>query len=157
MWVSVSGYLSFPFQEMYPDRLLVSPAPAGGNTNWFDPFFQVMLKKCMTTIPILMIIRHVKNLAVESTTWQHTIMRGKLIEWWTGWKCSITGEDKICENEIFRKKGFDGGRVTGTARRFGWRSLQSVAQGWNFYSPPSHFNFKCKCLNFEFKFRFCMV
>jgi len=27
-------------QEMYPDRLLVSPAPAGGNTNWFDPFFQ---------------------------------------------------------------------------------------------------------------------
>ena len=30
---------------MYPDRLLVSPAPAGGNTNWFDPFFQVMLKK----------------------------------------------------------------------------------------------------------------
>ena len=31
------------FQEMYPDRLLVSPAPAGGNTNWFDPFFQVLL------------------------------------------------------------------------------------------------------------------
>jgi len=27
-------------QEMYPDRLLVSPAPAGGNTNWFDPFFE---------------------------------------------------------------------------------------------------------------------
>merc|ERR1719348_1847059 len=25
-------------QEMYPDRILVSPAPAGGNTNWFDPF-----------------------------------------------------------------------------------------------------------------------
>ena len=33
------------FQEMYPDRLLVSPAPAGGNTNWFDPFFQVLLWK----------------------------------------------------------------------------------------------------------------
>ena len=30
---------------MYPDRLLVSPAPAGGNTNWFDPFFQVLVCK----------------------------------------------------------------------------------------------------------------
>jgi len=26
-------------QTKYPDRILVSPAPAGGNTNWFDPFF----------------------------------------------------------------------------------------------------------------------
>ena len=29
---------------MYPDRLLVSPAPAGGNTNWFDPFFEVLFQ-----------------------------------------------------------------------------------------------------------------
>jgi hypothetical protein len=29
-------------QEMYPDRILVSPAPAGGNTGWFDKFFQVL-------------------------------------------------------------------------------------------------------------------
>lgn len=43
-------------QTLYPDKvdnfimknvsdvffqILVSPAPAGGNTNWFDPFFQV--------------------------------------------------------------------------------------------------------------------
>jgi len=27
-------------QEMYPDKILVSPAPAGGNTNWFDKFFE---------------------------------------------------------------------------------------------------------------------
>jgi len=27
-------------QEMYPDRILVSPAPAGGDTNWFDKFFE---------------------------------------------------------------------------------------------------------------------
>jgi len=27
-------------QEMYPDRILVSPAPAGGNTVWFDKFFE---------------------------------------------------------------------------------------------------------------------
>ena len=44
---------------MYPDRLLVSPAPAGGNTNWFDPFFQVKMKNifCVTMIPIPMTIR----------------------------------------------------------------------------------------------------
>ena len=28
-------------QNLYPDKILVSPAPAGGNTNWFDPFFEV--------------------------------------------------------------------------------------------------------------------
>jgi len=28
-------------QELYPDKLLVSPAPAGGNTHWFDEFFEV--------------------------------------------------------------------------------------------------------------------
>jgi len=27
-------------QELYPDKILVSPAPAGGNTNWFDKFFE---------------------------------------------------------------------------------------------------------------------
>jgi len=27
-------------QTLYPDKILVSPAPAGGNTNWFDPFFE---------------------------------------------------------------------------------------------------------------------
>jgi len=27
-------------QELYPDRVLVSPAPAGGNTHWFDAFFE---------------------------------------------------------------------------------------------------------------------
>jgi len=27
-------------QNLYPDKILVSPAPAGGNTNWFDPFFE---------------------------------------------------------------------------------------------------------------------
>jgi len=27
-------------QEMYPDRILVSPAPAGGSTAWFDKFFE---------------------------------------------------------------------------------------------------------------------
>lgn len=26
-------------QAMYPEKTLVSPAPAGGNTNWFDQFF----------------------------------------------------------------------------------------------------------------------
>ena len=29
-------------QEMYPDRILVSPAPAGGSTTWFDKFFEVI-------------------------------------------------------------------------------------------------------------------
>ena len=28
-------------QNLYPDKILVSPAPAGGNTNWFDQFFEV--------------------------------------------------------------------------------------------------------------------
>merc|ERR1719334_649205 len=27
-------------QSMYPDRILVSPAPAGGNNDWFDEFFE---------------------------------------------------------------------------------------------------------------------
>jgi len=27
-------------QELYPDKALVSPAPAGGRTDWFDPFFE---------------------------------------------------------------------------------------------------------------------
>jgi len=27
-------------QTLYPDKILVSPAPAGGNTNWFDGFFE---------------------------------------------------------------------------------------------------------------------
>jgi len=27
-------------QEMYPDRILVSPAPAGGSTTWFNKFFE---------------------------------------------------------------------------------------------------------------------
>ena len=26
-------------------QILVSPAPAGGNTNWFDPFFEVSMYK----------------------------------------------------------------------------------------------------------------
>ena len=30
-------------QEMYPDRILVSPAPAGGSTAWFDKFFEVQI------------------------------------------------------------------------------------------------------------------
>ena len=30
-------------QEMYPDRILVSPAPAGGNTVWFNKFFEVLI------------------------------------------------------------------------------------------------------------------
>ena len=29
-------------QEMYPDRILVSPAPAGGSTLWFNKFFEVL-------------------------------------------------------------------------------------------------------------------
>ena len=28
-------------QELYPDKELVSPAPGGGRTDWFDPFFEV--------------------------------------------------------------------------------------------------------------------
>merc|ERR1719481_1551314 len=28
-------------QEMYPDKILVSPAPAAGKTSWFDPFFEI--------------------------------------------------------------------------------------------------------------------
>jgi len=27
-------------QNRYPDKILVSPAPAGGKTSWFDPFFE---------------------------------------------------------------------------------------------------------------------
>jgi len=27
-------------QELYPEKILVSPAPAGGKTSWFDPFFE---------------------------------------------------------------------------------------------------------------------
>jgi len=27
-------------QNLYPDKILVSPAPAGGSTSWFDPFFE---------------------------------------------------------------------------------------------------------------------
>ena len=37
--VAASAWLEL--QNMYPDKVLVSPAPAGGNTNWFDPFFEV--------------------------------------------------------------------------------------------------------------------
>ena len=29
-------------QEMYPDKILVSPAPAGGSLDWFGPFFKVI-------------------------------------------------------------------------------------------------------------------
>jgi len=35
--VAAEGWMEI--QEMYPDRILVSPAPAGGNTHWFDQFF----------------------------------------------------------------------------------------------------------------------
>ena len=48
--LSVSGNVSYLFQEMYPDRMLVSPAPAGGNTNWFDPFFQVFVSSILKVI-----------------------------------------------------------------------------------------------------------
>ena len=30
-------------QEMYPHKILVSPAPAGGSLEWFDPFFEVLI------------------------------------------------------------------------------------------------------------------
>merc|ERR1712241_486130 len=36
--VAASAWLEL--QNMYPGKTLVSPAPAGGNTNWFDPFFE---------------------------------------------------------------------------------------------------------------------
>jgi len=36
--VAAAGWMEV--QELYPDRILVSPAPAGGNTHWFDQFFQ---------------------------------------------------------------------------------------------------------------------
>jgi len=36
--VAASAWMEL--QNMYPDKTLVSPAPAGGNTNWFDPFFE---------------------------------------------------------------------------------------------------------------------
>jgi len=36
--VAASAWLEL--QNLYPNKTLVSPAPAGGNTNWFDPFFE---------------------------------------------------------------------------------------------------------------------
>jgi len=36
--VAASAWIEL--QNMYPGKTLVSPAPAGGNTNWFDPFFE---------------------------------------------------------------------------------------------------------------------
>jgi len=36
-----AAYAWLEIQDMYPDKLLASPAPAGGNLNWFDPFFEI--------------------------------------------------------------------------------------------------------------------
>jgi len=37
--VAAHGWMEI--QEMYPDKILVSPAPAGGNIAWFDQFFEI--------------------------------------------------------------------------------------------------------------------
>ena len=57
-------------------QTLVSPAPAGGNTNWFDPFFEVKQRILLTSSSLG--YRLARLLAVGLTTSRHTIMTGTL-------------------------------------------------------------------------------
>ena len=72
-------------QELYPDKVLVSPAPAGGRTDWFDPFFEVSWAH---SAPILTnkyssLSRPANNWAAGLTTWQPMTM---MVMWTMSWK-----------------------------------------------------------------------
>ena len=80
-------------QELYPDKALVSPAPAGGRTDWFDPFFEVGSNLQSSRLGNeTQSFRLVKDWAAELITWLPMTM---MVTWTMSWRnlrsCTLGG------------------------------------------------------------------